>query len=54
MMPNQENMDRSPPLSVFQAASEMSLVHVLLFKFLNYLSSVGYLEGNNVVSIRKG
>ena len=43
------------PSSVFQAISEMSLVHVLLIKVPNlYLSSVGiYLEGNNAVSIRK-
>ena len=40
------------PSSVFQAVSEMSLV--LLFKVLNYLSSVDLSQGNNVVSIRKG
>ena len=40
------------PLSVFQAVHKMSLV--LPFKVLNYLSIVGYLEGNNAVSIRKG
>ena len=44
--------NRTPFVS-FPGCFEMSLV--LLFKVLNYLSSVGlYLEGNNPVSIRKG
>ena len=44
--------ETGPPSSVFQTVSKMSLV--LLFKVMNYLSSVGYLDGNNAVSIRKG
>ena len=40
------------PSSVSQAVSEMSLV--LLFKVLNYLSSVDLSEENNAIIIKQG